>query len=365
VPDPERDPTPGKAQDALEELLRTVAKPAGPGPDPDVALAFATGWHVGEALVGVDEAAASRVKQACAQVRADTAHLRKRLGAAEQNADELNAAIGALAGADPVTPALAAAMSDTLGGQLLATDFRLGKSFALGRDLAQLFTGTTHDARAFRTKLLAIHDTLHDRLSQLASVLPPNAAHSVRDSLNMWGAALSPAADDVPGLEHEHVVTQGERWRSLLSGEKAGKDNLELVDYVGVGEGMVAQIRTLAVRALSTMWIYLAVIVGLLVLGVIGIVVWQHTAGSAAGIASILTALGLTWKGVGGSLGRAIAKVEQPAWDAQVDRAIAYAVTRPLPDALIPATTQDTLLGGLRAWRASHARPSDQGRRAR
>jgi hypothetical protein len=111
------------------------------------------------------------------------------------------------------------------------------------------------------------------------------------------------------------------------------------------------------------MKLYLLAVVGLVVLGVVGIVVWQHTAGSAAGIASILTALGLTWKGLGGSLGRAVARVEQPAWDAQVDRAIAYAISRPLPDALIERAPSDTLLAGLAAWRKRHSRPHDQGPR--
>jgi hypothetical protein len=106
--------------------------------------------------------------------------------------------------------------------------------------------------------------------------------------------------------------------------------------------------------------VLILVLVGL---GVAGIVVWQHTAGSAAGIASILTALGLTWKGLGGSLGRAVARVEEPAWDAQVDRAIAYAITSPLPDALLADAPKKTLVAGLRKWRNQHARPPDQGRR--
>jgi hypothetical protein len=348
---------PGKPQEALEELAKAVAKPAGPTPDPEVALAFATGWHAGEAITAGPEGATRAT-----QLRADAARLRQRLDAAEQDAAALKAAIDAL-GAQADGAAEQAA--GTFGAQLLATDFRLGKGFELGRDLAELTTAPTFDAATFRTALLARHDTIHDRLSQLATVLPPNAAHSVRDSLNMWAAALDGATQLEDKLHPDDVKTQGERWRSLLSGEKAGKDTLELGDYVGVGEGMVKQLRTLAVNALKKMWPYLAAAVVLVVLGVIAIVVWQHSAGSAAGIASILTALGLTWKGIGGTVGRALAKVEQPAWDAQVDRAIAYAVSRPLPDALVPDVDASTLLAGLRRWRDNHARPADQGRRGR
>jgi hypothetical protein len=361
--DSHNDKTPGKPRDALDELLRTVARSAGaPAQDPDVALAFVAGWHAGEAIVAAQDADAARVELACAQIRADAARLKKRLEAVDQDAAALGDAIRGLAGAQEDRPGAAEALSATLGAQLLAADFRLGKGFSVGRAMAALCARTRFSAAAFREDLLDGHDKLHDWLSQLATALPPNAAHSVRDSLNMWGQALADGAH-VDDLAHDDVIRQGERWRSLLSGEKAGKDALELTDYVGVAEGMVAQIRRLAVRAVLAMKLYLLAVVALAVLGVVGIVVWQHTAGSAAGIASILTALGLTWKGLGGSLGRAVARVEQPAWDAEVDRAIAYAISTPLPDALIQRAPDGTLLAGLAAWRKSHARPHDQGSR--
>jgi hypothetical protein len=354
--------SPGKPQDAVGELVHTVAAPIGtPAPDPDVALAFATGWHAGEAGLAVTDGDAPRVELACAQIRADVARLKKRLTAVDQDIAALGEAIEALAVA-PADAHAADARSSRLGAQLLAADFKLGKAFSLGRSVATLFARGDFVADDFRKNLLAGHDTLQDWLSQLATALPPNAGHSVKDSLNMWGAAL---ARDKPlqALEHDRVVRQGERWRSLLSGEKAGKDALELTDYVGVAEGVIAQVRGLAVQALRQMWRYIAFVVLLFVAGVVGIVVWQHSAGSAAGIASILAGLGLTWKGLGGSLGRAIARVEQPAWDAQTDRAIAYAITSPLPDELIADPPKDTLLAGLVAWRVHHARPHDQGRR--
>jgi hypothetical protein len=360
---PQPDKTPGTPQDALEALVRTVAKPVGAAaPDHDVALAFTTGWHAGEAIMAAEDGAVPRVALACAQIRADVARLKPRLDAVNQNAAALVKAIEALEGAEADRAGAAEKLSAALSMQLLAADFKLGKGCGLGCATARLFARAKLDAADFRQKLLEQHDALHDWLSQLATALPPNAAHSVRDSLNMWGAALA-KAENVQVLQHDHVVTQGERWRSLLSGEKAGKDTLELVDYVGVGEGMVAQIRTLAVRALRRMWPYVLIVLALVGLGVAGIAVWQHTAGDAAGITSILAAVGLTWKGLGGSLGRAVARLEQPAWDAQVDRAIAYVITRPLPDELIVDAPKGTLLAGLRAWRKHHARPRDQGRR--
>jgi hypothetical protein len=359
---PQPDKTPGTPLDALGALVRTVAKPVGAAPDPDVALAFTTGWHAGEAIMAAEDGALPRVELACAQIRADVARLKPRLDATHQNVAALAKAIEVLEGAQTDRPEAAEKLSAALSMQLLAADFKLGKGCGLGCATVRLFARAKLDTADFRKKLLEQHDALHDWLSQLATALPPNAAHSVRDSLNMWGEALA-EGKKVDALQHDHVVTQGERWRSLLSGEKAGKDTLELIDYVGVGEGVVAQIRTLAVRALRRMWPYFLAALALIALGVVGIAVWRHTAGDAAGITSIVAAVGLTWKGIGGSLGRAVARVEQPAWDAQVDRAIAYVITRPLPDALIADAPKGTLLAGLRGWRKHHARPRDQGRR--
>jgi hypothetical protein len=351
------DKSPGKPQDALEELLRTAVKPiAAPAPDADVALAFVAGWHTAEAIVADGDEDGSAL--AATQTRADVARLGSRLQGAPQGGDAVAAAVQKLAG----PPEGRRDGADSLRDILLATDFKLGKGFDLGRGIAGLFARESFTAETFRDQLVKEHDTLYDWLSQLATALPPNAGHSVKDSLNMWGQALA-GREDLGALQHDHVVRQGERWRTLLSGEKAGKDALEITDYVGVAEGMVAQIRGLAWHAVKGMWGYVLLVVALIALGVAGIVIWQHTAGSAAGIASILTALGLTWKGLGGSLGRAVAKIEQPMWDAQVDRAIAYAISSPLPDALVDKAPEKTLLAGLGMWRKSHKRPPDQGRR--
>jgi hypothetical protein len=355
--DDHSDKGPGKPTDALEELAHALVKRvSAPAPDPDVAQAFVTGWHAGEAIVAGADAGRSELAQD--QIRADLAHLAKRLQDAGQDATKIATAITGLGG----PPAARGAAADSLGWILLAADFKLGKGFSLGRGIAVLFSGDAFSATGFRDELVKQHDTLSDLLSQLATALPANAGHSVKDSLDMWTEALA-KRKDLSALQRDDVVRQGARWRSLLSGEKAGKDTLELTDYVGVAEAMVAQIRSLAHRALKGLWVYILIAVVLLVAGLAAIVFSQKTAGSAAGVVSVLTALGLTWKGLGGSLGRAVARVEQPAWDAQVDRAIAYAISSPLPAALLADAPDQTLLEGLAKWRKEHARPLDQGRR--
>ena len=50
-----------------------------------------------------------------------------------------------------------------------------------------------------------------------------------------------------------------------------------------------------------------------------------------AGATSIIAAIGLTWKGLGGTLGALAGKLEQPLWETVLDATIADAITL-LPD---------------------------------
>jgi hypothetical protein len=312
-----------------------------------------------------DELARKTLTLASTMLRADVARLGEPLRTAAQDIDAL---MEAIAGLDVAGTRVAAAarVDEVFAAQLLAADFRLGKAFVLGCRIAALRDAAPadrFDPQAFAARFVADHDRLQDSLSQLATALPPNAGHSVRDSLNMWATALTADADELKALRPDHVTRQVEAWRTLLSGEKAGRDTLELPDYVGVAEGVAQQIGQVIRRGLRRFWPLLAVAALLLLTGIALIILLRDSAGVTAGIAAVITSLGLTWKGLGGSLGRAVAKVEQPAWAAQVDRAIAFAITRPLPSELVQNADKDTLLGTLHAWRMDHARPSDQGTR--
>jgi hypothetical protein len=279
--------------------------------------------------------------------------------------DKLDVAGGRLAAAKEI--------DNRLGAQLMAADFRLGKAFILACRIAGLrehARPATFDRHAFATALVAEHDGLQRWLQQLATALPPNAAHSVRDSLNMWASALTTnedrpkplPADKLRGLLPEHVHRQVEAWRTLLSGEKAGRDTLELPDYVGVAEGVANELRLVIRRGLAQFW-WLLLIALLLLVGGIALILLQDSGGVEAGLVTVVASLGLTWKGLGSSLGRAVAKVEQPAWSAQVDRAIAFAISGALPDELFRNAGRKTMLEELQKWRKGHPRPADQGMR--
>jgi hypothetical protein len=368
-------------QAALDEFVRAVRTPVEGGrADPNVAAAFAAGWHAADARSSAadvdrhptDDDAKRTLELARSMLKADVARLKEHLAAAEQPVDEVSKQIDRLEG-DTGRLAAAEEIDRRLAAQLMAADFRLGKAFMIACKIARLrefARPATFDRHEFAKALLAEHDDLQRWLQQLATALPPNAAHSVRDSLNMWANAVTTnedrpkplPADDLTGLLPEHVHRQVEAWRMLLSGEKAGRDTLELPDYVGVAEGVANELRVVIRRGLKRFWWLLGIALALLALG-IALILLQVSGGIEAGLATVVASLGLTWKGLGSSLGRAVAKVEQPAWSAQVDRAIAFSITVALPDPLIKNASDKSLLKELEKWRKDNTRPTDQGRR--
>jgi hypothetical protein len=365
------------SREALDEFVRAVRTSiATEAPDPAVAIAFAAGWHAADAMSAApaaeagDAAGSDTLTLAGAMLRADIARLAERLAAAAQDEEvaALKRAIGRFE--TPGAREDAAAETDRrFGASLMAADFRLGKAFVLGCRIAELRESDPFDAGAFAQRFIGEHDGLEDALSQLATALPPNAGHSVRDSLNMWANALTEAggmttprpSNELAALQSAHVSRQVEAWRTLLSGEKAGRDMLELPDYVGVAQGVADELGEVVRNGLKRFWGLVTTAVLLLLVGIGLIIILRDSAGFTAGLATVFASFGLTWKGLGASLGRAVAKVEQPAWSAQVDRAIAFAITGPLPDELVVRGAEGTLLWQLGKWRKEHERPVDQG----
>jgi hypothetical protein len=400
----EPDTGPGRPADALSSAVAELLKPpAVATPDANVARAVATGWHAREALTAAQEAdedevvprslfgrwlaglvsvlhrappvrrapafvedvvaaeasflkgvgafrGRERVALVCAQLSTDVTLLGEVLRAAGQESGSLTAAIKALAApADHQRSNRARALASLLVQQLTAADFRLGKAFALGWDLASLRrVGQDADnyRMTFAEAFLKHEPEITDRLTDLASALPAHAGHSVRASVGFWTSALAGKTAPKPGdvvaraplrpradlskckFEQEDVAVQLGRWRSLLTAEKAAKDELEAADYVRVAAGLarwLAETLTAGAKRAPLAWLLLPVaVIGLIAIGVVVIVVFDHT---AAGVTALIGALGLTWKGVGSTIGRGLARVEQPAWDAQMDSVIARRIT--------------------------------------
>jgi hypothetical protein len=342
--------TPG---DAVNAFLAAATKPLpGPAPDAKVSVAFALGWQMAEMyrpeLRGTREPAdpadlpgigsfneGQLTELGLHQVNAALAKLKEPIADAGQDLSLVRTIATAIHNGEDDGPRrdLVLQLHVQLLSTLTASDFRLGKAYGLGRALADTCRNPQTMADLEREFEPGRIGTLRDWISDLASALPPNAGHSVRESLERWCKRL--AAEPGTASEHlddllERLRRQGTLWRALLSGEKLGRDALELSNYVRAAESLVVRMRDVVLRFISRFRLMFAAIV-LLFAGGIALAVWVSD-GTAAGIASIAASLGLTWKGVGGSLGRAVAKVEQPAWDAQLDVAIADAIT------LLPAT---------------------------
>jgi len=212
---------------------------------------------------------------------------------------------------------------------LSATDMRLGKAYAVGRALMVLSSRPDAEATlkghltgpAIAPVVAAIDD--------LGSALAPHAGHSVRASILEWRASIESRSDVAPEKPETWLLLarQGELWRALLSGEKSGPDMLEIDDYLDAAERLSRRMRKLVGTVLKRFWVLVVVIVALFGAGVALIVVTDTDAAVVAGAGTILASLGLTWRGLGRSLGTLAAKLERPLWGAELDTAITQAIT--------------------------------------
>jgi hypothetical protein len=166
-------------------------------------------------------------------------------------------------------------------------------------------------------------------IDDLGSALPPHAGHSVRASILQWRASIETRSKVVPEQQETwlQLARQGELWRALLSGEKDGPDMLEIEDYLDAAERLSRRMRTMGWTVLRRFWFLVLVIVALFAGGVALIVVTGTDAAVVAGAGTILASLGLSWRGLGGSLGGLAGKLERPLWGAEIDVAITRAIT--------------------------------------
>jgi hypothetical protein len=216
---------------------------------------------------------------------------------------------------------------------LTAAHFKLGKAYGLGRSLADT-TRLPKDLDTLKKKLKGPRiANLTAWLSDLTSLFPPHAGHVVHGSLEAWREWAASATEDPENKSIALLRRQGQRWRSLLSGEKNAADALSVKDYVEAGELTITQTGKLAKEFLAKYKRPLGLAAVLFAVG-LGLVIWDPTGGSlAGGLATIIASLGLTWKGVGSSLGTTAAKIEHPIWQGALDTQITTAL------GLIPGTT--------------------------
>jgi hypothetical protein len=322
----------------LEDLIDTVAKESiawthPPPGDPKVSQSFLLGWRVGLATgtledidyLGLDGAALGKVLKA--QIA----------GAAKDLITGDGVPVPALGD----LPAPTSYHQDLLAA-IAATDPVLARAFHLGITLQRFCDGDAvpADTTAELKKLLLA----------LASKFPPNAAHSILNSLTLW-EGRTPVDDQ--------LQRQGHVWRPILAGEVAPKDLLHLSDYVGTAEQVVARLRDVTRQALKgSLRLLVVLILVLIVAGVVLLLNTDTSGGVTAGAGALLAAFGLSWKGIGQYLGRAAAKGEQALWDAQVNWTIAYRMT--IRDAVVVKPANATRRRGHQdQWQTWHEKWPD------
>jgi hypothetical protein len=327
--------------DAALEQANRIAHGA---PDPRVGVAFALGWQIAEiyrpdppppAPPGEDDhlpalsdlAPDEYARVGLYQVQAGITKLWWTIVAAGldvPNAETFADYLQGVAGAD--RDAAVEAFHIELLATLTGADFRLGKGYGLGRALAD----ATRNPADWRSELSRGRvATLAAWLRDLSTVLPPHAGHVVASSLEEWGGWACQSARDAAreAVDVAQLQAQGRLWRSLISGEKRATQMLEISDYVAAGEKLLQSTARLAKPVLKHHAPVLAAAVVLFVAGIVVMLTTDDPAGIVSGAGVILTALGIGWKGLGTTVGKAIAKVETPLWEASLDISIRDRIT--------------------------------------
>jgi hypothetical protein len=230
-------------------------------------------------------------------------------------------------GRQPAIRALHVALLSTL----TAADFRLGKAYGLGRSLADTCREPESWAE-LQAEFEPMRVTrLRARIDDLASAFPGHAGHSVSESLGRWADFVAkPPTKKTAEAEKQALsalVRQGQLWRSLLSGEKAGPDMLEIPDYLDAAGRLLRTTRRLVWRFVRHFPFVVLVILALLGGGVYLMLNPEITDSTLTGAGGIVAGLGLTWMTLGSTLGGLGGKLEQHVWEAELDIAITDAIT--------------------------------------
>jgi hypothetical protein len=348
---------------------------AAPTIETAVCRAFALGWQMARLY---ESPSFSRAKQAVEDdlpgIGALSSGSRTSLGL--EQIDEALKVLGAFLGAGnslPATQALSEVAKAepvdqqavreailTLHTELLvkltAADARLGKSYGLGRALADTCATAraahdkgaelSDDVRAERVKARLQRDhalNLVGWLDDLRTVLPRHAGHAVTASLERWidwAEELEPAQMQQSIKRSAKLLhRQGQRWRAILSGEKACRDLLTIADYVAAGEGLLrraGEIMWSFIRHLKVPLVFAAVLVAG---GVTLVILDNSTSQVLAGLGTVAGGLGITWKSATTSLGNVSLRLGEPLWGAELDTVIAERVTS------LPSTTSEGKVG--------------------
>ena len=241
---------------------------------------------------------------------------------------------------------------------LTAADPRVGKAYGLGRALADLCLRPEASDRArfvadFEGRVSVVTGWLGD----LKSVLPRHSGESVRRSLQLWETWLHETPDDdevwsrpAPWQDPLHprdtaslvtytLVSQGTRWRAVLTGEKAATALLSSDDFIAAGGALLQRFRTLAWEFWRRNWPWASLAsVALVGASVALILLLGRIGGAVTTLGIVASGVGIVWRATSSTLGRVVSRAEAPLWGAQLDLAVTKAVTI-LPNRSVSLTT--------------------------
>ena len=238
---------------------------------------------------------------------------------------------------DALTEQSADRLVESVSATVTAASARMGEALELGYDLANTrrlpaVNDDMQARRAFASMFGARAIRVQSALADLASSLPDHSARAVSLSLAQWqhwAAHPTLNKDPVvwphPGVG-ETLTRQGEVWRTLLAGEKLGKDMLSADDYF-------TALRYLLwgqLRRRPWVWVAVMAFVGAIVGGIVVATSFSSTGNKVvASVFSILGVLGISTASLKGFAGGVARDIENQVWNAELDFAIAEAITVP------------------------------------
>jgi hypothetical protein len=224
--------------------------------------------------------------------------------------------------------------------KLTAADFSIGTAYGLGRALADTCASsqtTSELANRLESHRLA---QLLEWLDDLKSILPDHTAHAISISITNWSAwansvHLGSLDNDAASATSRLLHAQGQRWRALLSGEKAAMDTLERRDFPSIVRRALDGTAQLGGEMLRTLWAPLMVIVILLGTGAALMVASNSVPRVLTGFGEIAIALGFSWRAGSAFLARLATRIEEPIWEAACDELIGERITTTPPPAAL------------------------------
>ena len=330
-----------------EDVDGTPARSVDPefsvAPDPDAAAAFALGWHVARlgaaqqrTELTVENDVASRFELSLAAAQGAIARLTDRFEAAQVGLP--NFLLERFSGFD--TAASAGDVDASFVTALTRVDTRLAKAYSLAQSLTQLASAAGPEQLNAMWKGPAILRAA-ELLTDLEATLPRHSARAVALSLERWGDWLDHAhRPDDPGTVLRCVERQGERWRTLLTGELPAADTLRAEDYLEASNTLLRQDRVLRRRALATGRYGAAIATTLAVAGLILAIALDDRGAELAGTALSVLAAIAGWRLLASSLAEVRPRVRAPLWSAALEEASAHAITV-LPDGTSGTTRGD------------------------